>query len=377
MKEDKICVIGAGIAGIMTSYFLDKFGAKRITIFDREVLASGTTGKSAGIVVTHLFDEIDIELSKRTIKILEDINEKSKVKFLIKYDTVTGIYDKDKKNYLENLLRKKFIEFESLSLYELKKFYPVFKEEKYYIISKDGLCVDVGELLYSIYSYLKNKNHEFKFFYEIKGFEIKNGRVNALITKRGKFYFDKYILTTGIWSKEILKREKIDIKVKPYRTQSAILELKEDIDLPIYNDIQHGIYFRKELKKEILLGDGTERKEQDINNFKTFNDESFLFSISEKLPKIIQGAEEFGIKGGWAYLCLATPDRKPIVSKIEDIENFYIFCGFNGLGIMRSPALSEILAECVLENLPLPLEFSLKRFEGINDFEIKEGFYPE
>ncbi len=376
MKEDKICIIGAGIAGIMTSYFLDKFGAKRITVFDREVLASGTTGKSAGIVVTHLFDEIDIELSKRTIKILEDINEKSKFKFLKKFDTVTGIKDEEKKNILEDLLRKKFVEFEIFSLSDLKKFYPVFKEEKKYIISKNGFYVDPGELLYSIYSYLKNKNHEFKFFNEIKGFEIKDGKVKALITKRGKFYFDKYILATGIWTKEILKREGINIPVKPYRTQSVILELKGEIDLPIYNDIHHGIYLRKELKKEILLGDGTERKEEDINNFKTYNDEEFLFNISQKLPQIIEGAEEFSIKGGWAYLCLATPDRKPIVSKIENIENFYIFCGFNGLGIMRSPALSEVLAECVLENLPLPWEFSLKRFDGIKDFEIKEGFYP-
>lgn len=377
MEEDKICVIGAGIAGIMTSYFLDKFGAKRITIFDREVLASGTTGKSAGIVVTHLFNEIDVELSKRTIKILEDINEKSKFKFLKKFDTVTGIHDEEKKNILENLLRKKFVEFEIFSLSELKKFYPVFKEEKKYIISKKGFYVDPGELLYSIYSYLKNKNHEFKFFHEIKGFEIKNGKVKALITKRGKFYFDKYILAAGIWTKEILKREGINIPVKPYRTQSVILELKGEIDLPIYNDIHHGIYLRKELKKEILLGNGTERKEQDINNFKTSNDEEFLFNISKKLPQIIEGAEEFGIKGGWAYLCLATPDRKPIVSKIENTENFYIICGFNGIGIMRAPALSEILAECVLENLPLPGEFSLKRFDGIKDFEIKEGFYPE
>ncbi|MEN3044246.1 MAG: FAD-binding oxidoreductase [Candidatus Hydrothermales bacterium] len=377
MKDDKICVIGSGIAGIMTLYFLDKFGSKKLTIFDKEVLASGTTGKSAGIVVTHLFDELDIELSKRTIKILDEIDKKSKYKFLKKFQTVTGLINDREKAKIESLLKKKFIEFETLTLKDIKKIYPLFKEEKTYIVSDDGLYVDVGELLYSIYVYLKSKNHEFRFFNEVEGFEIKQNRVKSLITKRGKFYFDKYLIATGIWSKEILKKHDIKINVKPYRTQAAILEFKREIDLPIYNDLSYGIYLRKELKKDVLIGDGTERKESDIYNFKSYNDEEFLFSLSEKLPKILDGAEEFLLKGGWAFLCLATPDKKPIVSKVEDIENLFLFCGFNGLGIMRAPALSEILAECIIDNLPLPKEFSLERFKDLKDFEIKEGFYPD
>jgi len=223
---------------------------------------------------------------------------------------------------------------------------------------------------------LRGKNHEFKFFYELKNLKISKGRVEAIETSRGKFYFDKYIIATGIWTKNILKKAGIKIPVKPYRTQTAIVGLQKEINIPIYNDLDYNIYMRKELSHEILVGNGTETKESNIENFRVSNDEDFIFNISEKINKIIEDAGDFEYRGGWAFLCLATPDKKPIVSKVSEIENLYVFCGFNGIGIMRAPALSEILAECVIDDFPLPKEFSLERFGDIKDFDIKEGFYP-
>jgi len=328
-------------------------------------------------VTLHLFDELDIEISKRTLRILREINEKSKYKILKEFKTVTGTKNEFLSKKLRKLLTKKFVEYEIKNLKEIKKEFPFLREDKSYIVSEDSLYVDPGELLYSIYSYLRTKNHEFRFFHELKNLEISNGKVEAIETSRGKFYFDKYIIATGIWTKKILKKIGIKIVVKPYRTQAAIVGLQKELDIPIYNDLDYNIYMRKELSQDILVGDGTETKESDIYDFRISNDENFIFNISEKINKIIEEAGDFEYKGGWAFLCLATPDKKPIVSRVKEIENLYIFCGFNGLGIMRAPALSEILAECVMDDFPLPKEFSLERFKNVEDFDIKEGFYPE
>ena len=310
------------------------------------------------------------------MRILKEINEKSRYKILKEFKTVTGTKDEIFIDRLTKLLTKKFVEYEIKNLEEIKKEFPFFREDKTYIVSGDSLYVDPGELLYSIYSYLRSKNHEFRFFHELKNLEISNGKVEAIETSRGKFYFDKYIIATGIWTGEILEKTGIKIAVKPYRTQAAIVGLQRELNIPIYNDLDYNIYMRKELSQDILVGDGTETKESDITSFKVSNDENFIFNISEKINKIIEDAGDFEYRGGWAFLCLATPDKKPIVSKVRGVENLYVFCGFNGLGIMRAPALSEILAECVIDDFPLPKEFSLERFEHIKDFDIKEGFYP-
>ncbi len=377
MSNLRVCIIGSGIAGVLTAYFLDKFGADKITVFDKEVIASGATGRSAGLVVTHLFDEIDIELSKRTQKILNEINEKNKFKFLKKYETISASRDEKLIDTLQEKLKKKFIGFEILSLKEIKNKYDFFNEEKKYLRTDDGIYVDTGELLYSVYSYLRKKGHDFKFFYKIENLNIKNERVESITTSRGKFYFDIYVISAGVWSKKILKKIGIELKVKPYRTQAGILILKKDVDFPIFNDLDYNIYMRKEIKNEILVGDGTEGKEANISNYNPSNDDEFIFEIAQKVSKISKEFEDSEYKGGWAGLCLATPDKKPIIGKIENFENLYIICGFNGLGIMRAPALSEILAECIIDNLPVPKEFRNERLKNIKDFEIKEGFYPE
>ncbi|MEX2010445.1 MAG: FAD-dependent oxidoreductase [Parcubacteria group bacterium] len=91
LKKDRVCkglkkdietdvaIIGAGIAGISTAFFILKYTDKKVAILERFKLAHGATGHNAGQVVSYfergfasLVDEFGLELATDGQKAVED-----------------------------------------------------------------------------------------------------------------------------------------------------------------------------------------------------------------------------------------------------------------------------------------------------------------
>ncbi len=72
--DTDIAIVGAGIAGISTAFFILKYTNKKVTVFDQGKLAHGATGHNAGQViarferpVAELVDEFGFEKTKRAL----------------------------------------------------------------------------------------------------------------------------------------------------------------------------------------------------------------------------------------------------------------------------------------------------------------------
>ena len=62
LKQDIQCdylIVGGGITGVATAYFLSQMGAKNIILIEKNAIASGATGKAAGSIV--LKGELDLK----------------------------------------------------------------------------------------------------------------------------------------------------------------------------------------------------------------------------------------------------------------------------------------------------------------------------
>src|SRR2546429_350957 len=59
--------------------------------------------------------------------------------------------------------------------------------------------------------------------------------------------------------------------------------------------------------------------------------------------------ERTSIKTGWAGLYEDTPDKHPILGKVDGVEGFICAAGFSGHGVMHAPATGELLAELIVD----------------------------
>lgn len=382
LQDKKFIIIGAGAAGVSTAYFLYRYGVSKITVFEKDVLGSGSTGRCAGIVSTQLWNNIDIKLVRRSIEIFEEIAKKVPYFRVYKKGLISIAGNEKGKRYLRKIseiLKEEKIHYKLYEGKEISKNLPFLKTLKdvTFLETPSDIYCDPGMYLYTLYSYLRKEKVEFKLLREVQGFKISKNEVRGIWVRDIFYPADIFIICTGAWSRNFLSKIDVKIPLLPYRTQIGVLKKENLQDLPIIHYIDRGIYLRTEFPDKIIVGDGTETKESPLK-FREIPDEKFIYEVIPRITEILEGFEESQYLGGWAGLCSATPDRHPLIGRVGEFENLYILTGLNGFGFMRIPALAENFVLNLLEKRKeIDISsFTLERFKGkeIDNFEIKEGF---
>lgn len=86
-----------------------------------------------------------------------------------------------------------------------------------------------------------------------------------------------------------------------------------------------------------------------------------IASIDAVLPRLFPELSGLEIDRRWAGLMAFTPDGLPIVDHIEQSENVWFGGGFNGHGMPFGPILGKLLAETVTSGSPAPQLVPLAR----------------
>ena len=75
MQTADAVVIGAGINGAATAYNLVKRGLKNVVLIEKQLIASGGTGRSAAIIRQHYSNEELVRLVKRSVDIFHNFDD--------------------------------------------------------------------------------------------------------------------------------------------------------------------------------------------------------------------------------------------------------------------------------------------------------------
>ena len=68
-------VIGAGINGATTAFNLVKSGLKNVILVEKQLIASGGTGRSAAIVRQHYSNEVLVRLVRRSVDVFANFDD--------------------------------------------------------------------------------------------------------------------------------------------------------------------------------------------------------------------------------------------------------------------------------------------------------------
>lgn len=67
------------------------------------------------------------------------------------------------------------------------------------------------------------------------------------------------------------------------------------------------------------------------------------------ISKRIHSANKSAILGGFSSCIDISPDYYPIISKIDEIPDYYVATGFSGTGFKHFPMISKLMTELILE----------------------------
>jgi len=336
---DDVVIVGGGIIGASTAYFLSKEGRK-VRVFERDpTYKNASFPLSLGGFRRQFFQRENILLgkfAKEFIFQLPDLLEtkkNGKPTVSVVPNGYLLLFDKEQaEEQYEALKNHSFCDAgtKNIKAEELPNVFPWISSEGLetatYTDSKIEGWVDPHMFHFA----LKNKAIELGALFEKK--EIKNlNEIKAKII----------VSAAGCWTNKLLS----DIPVVPQKHTVFRVKCPKHIpEMPLTGDLSTGVYWRPEGKEYIV---GSPNSKFDSPNLEPeWND--FEELVWPALAKRVPVFEELKLTGGWAgYYDTNKLDNNAIVGKHPKMKNVYLATGFTGRGLMQAPGIGRGLTELI------------------------------
>ncbi|WP_338727698.1 FAD-dependent oxidoreductase [Haladaptatus sp. DJG-WS-42] len=364
-----VAVVGGGAVGVTAAHDLACDGAD-VTLFERDELASGSSGRAAGVCYSAFPHAVDAANGRRSLARFRALSESRDDFEFTSCPYVWFAHEGDTERcegVREQVTQMKAVgaDVSLVSPEALRAEFPALETAGIGVAAR---CDDAGYTEPATYVRAMGAAAREVGVSIEENMPVRLAESGKLRTPTETHEFDAVVLATGVQTKQVLAEIGIPIPMKPYRVQAFTTDqtpVSEEI--PMTYDATEGFYFRPR-QGGLLVGDGTELFERDPDDYPKDADEEFVETNRARVERRV--AFEPAVSRAWAGMCGATADFDPLVGELRD--GLYVACGFQGHGFMRAPAIGERLATQVLGGEGIQA-FDPRRFRGDEEFEIVEG----
>jgi len=348
-----VVVIGGGIIGTATAYYLAKAGFKDIVLLEKNAIASGSTGRCAGGIRQQWGTPMNVELSMKSVRMFETLEKELGFDFeyyqggyllLVRNESQMAQFEKN--IALQN-------SYPGLHVELIK---PQEIREVCNAINTDGLigaayCKTDGHanpmLANYAYAWAAQKLGA-KIFTraEVTGIDVKDGGIKSVKTSDGSTIKTERVVNAADGHAALIgKMVGLDLPIRSFRHQIMVTEPVAKILDPLVVDLAGNLYFRQTKHGSFVAG---QSDKDEPEGFDMKSDYRFMLEVSSKLEKIMPALGNVKIVRQWAGLYGMTPDSQPIIGGVRDVEGYYQAIGFSGHGFMIAPITAKILSEIIL-----------------------------
>jgi len=342
MKQH-VVVVGGGIAGCMTAMELLKHDC-RVTIVERNEIASQTSGESSWAGAGILFPLLPWMYSDAVNRLtLAGAAQYPQLCSLLQEETSID------PEYLQcgMLLLPEFDRDKALAWCAANNLIAQSVSPARYAVQSptagDALWLpQVAEvrppnLMKALRRYLEQKGVELvehtqlsplPVMDELKAWQTTDGRV---------FHADKFILTSGAWSFELLRENVLRLNIKPMRGQ-ILLYAQPDSGL-LHMVYREGFYLVPRQDGLLLAGSTLE----DVG-FDQSTTDAARNAITAKAEAILPALKGKPILKHWSGLRPGTPENLPAIGEHPKIRNLYLNTGHFRYGLTMAPCSASMVA---------------------------------
>jgi D-amino-acid dehydrogenase len=177
---------------------------------------------------------------------------------------------------------------------------------------------------------------------EAMGFESANGKITKVNTTRGVFHPKQVLLATGSWSPELARKLNLRLPIQAAKGYSVTLEKPAAAPrLPLLFS-EAGVVVNP-LGDSLRIAGTLELAGMDFSiNLRR------LEAIQKSSRAYLPGLEEAKVLEIWRGLRPCTPDGLPIISRSSDFSNLIIAAGHAMLGMSLGPITGKLVSQLAM-----------------------------
>ena len=381
-------IIGGGVMGCSILYNLAARGLTGAVLLERDLLGSGSTGRSSGAVRMHYSNEVHARMAWKSLEGFRNFGE------------MVGGHDADQAGFTEtgylifagaddldafrsNVAMQQSVGIQTsiISREDVHEIAPAFYVDDCAAIAYEPQSghADPSGVTAAYAGRARELGAQVKLQAPATGVEVSNsGQVVAVTTADERIETPLAIVATGPWSRHFLLQHGIDLPLEA--TRHEVIHLKRPLDKLAYHpgggDIANLVYFRPEGNDLTLVGNGNiEEVVEDPEIYGPRPSQYFIQEVWSRLVRRIPVMEEAEYSTGYAGLYTSTPDSHPIIDKVEGFEGLYVCTGFSGHGFKLSPMVGVLMAEMILDGRATTIDISALRMSRFREGDLNLPSY--
>ena len=365
-------IVGGGVMGCSILYNLAARGMVKVVLTERDVLASGSTGRSQAILRMHYSNEVTTRMAWESLKVFRDfVGVVGSPSGYVRtgYFLIVGPGDRLALELNVAMQRRAGVSTHVVSAEDVREIAPMLSvsgDEAFAYEPESGYA-DAYSVTAGYGRRAREMGAEVKQGCAVTNVEIAGGRVTAVATTKGRIDTPVVVVATGPWSRPILESIGVDAPMRTVRHQVIMLRRPEDRvpDHPVIGDVANSLSARPDAGNMTLIGVG-EDEFVDPDDYNQGVDMPVVEVAFEKLVSRMPSMSQALFRGGWSGLFTTTPDWHPIVDRVDGIDGLYCAVGFSGHGFKLSPMVGVAMAELITQGQATSIDISmlgLRRFE--------------
>ncbi len=408
----KVSIIGGGIIGLCTAYYLSKAGLE-VTVFDSSDLSDGCSYGNAGMIVpSHIIPLAQPGMIAQGMKWMLDSKSPFYVQPRLSLDLMKWAWQFYKHanqkqvdaampalkdlSLLSKALYQDLHKAGGEFFYEEKGLLMLYQTEKVgeeirhegHLAEKLGLEVDylskeavqhletgtqtnvIGAVHYKsdahvypqkLMAYLKHEllksGVQIKANTKVKDFTFAHQKIHAIITDQGDFTTDEVVLCSGAWSPTLAKKLGLSISILPGKGYS--FTLKDKVQKPnIPSILCEGKVAVTPMANTIRFGGTMEITHTADTKINQNRLQGIVNSINAFYPNL--KIEMPKIEETWYGFRPCTPSGMPIIARAKNWKNLVVATGHAMMGLSLAPATGKLVSEIITEQ---PLSVSNTLFQ--------------
>ena len=376
-----VVIVGGGVVGASILFNLGRLGVTDTLLVEKDVLASGSTGRSQAICRMHYSNPVTAAMAWESLGIFTNFNDivGGEAGF-VETGYLVGVKEEDSAGLAHNVAMQYGLGIDTMRITakDLEDIAPMVSvsEDEYMAWEPLSGYADPYMVTTSYAKRARELGAEIVLRNAVTEIEVSGGRVKAVVTPEGRVETPVAVVAAGPWSKEVLGKVGVDVPLVPVRHQVASLTRPVD-ELPMHptvGDIAQSFSFRPDGNSLTMMGFGDD-EEVGVDTYNEGVDMDVMADALERLTRRIPAMSEAYFRGGWSGLFTTTPDWHPILDAVPGIEGLYCAIGFSGHGFKLSPMIGVTMSELIVEGAPETLNISPLRFSRFEEGDLLESSY--
>jgi sarcosine oxidase subunit beta len=366
-----VVIIGAGVHGLSTAYYLAKQGVTNVAVIDKGYVGGGASGRNTAIIRANYLTREGVPFFRESLKLYEDLSKELNFNLLFDQSgrldighTDSAVFGLRMRTGVNKLLG---VDSRMIGPSEIKKLVPAIdlREGKHLPVMAALYQSSAGVIRHDavVWGYGRGADRlgvEIHPFTEVTGIVREGGRVVGVDVGDHRIRAGIVMSATAGWSSNIARMVDLTLPLVTHPLQAFVTEpLKPFISKSVSSANLH-VYVYQTDRGEVVVGGG-------VDPYSSYSQGSTLHTLEELAANMLElfpFLRGVNVMRQWAGLCDMSPDYAPIMGEVDDLPGFMLSCGWGTWGFKAGPiggfTMAELIATGKTPDLIKP--FNLRRF---------------